>query len=118
MGTRVKQNYRFALIRKAARAMAVANKVSIRGDIQGVLSLQFMIELGGDNSSGGAGSISGGASGVSSGATSFGGVTVPSVSGGFGNVSFVDFRFVPLIDEEEGEGGDEGHETENVEIDL
>ncbi|KAL1868823.1 checkpoint clamp complex protein Rad1 [Paecilomyces lecythidis] len=82
MGVRVKQNYRFALIRKAARAMAAANKVSIRGDVQGVLSLQFMIDLG------------------EGGGTS-GGVQPP---GGFaGNVSFVDFRFVPLVDDGEGE---------------
>jgi len=88
MGSRVRQNYRFALIRKATRAMAVASKVSIRGDIQGVLSLQFMIELGGDNANSGG---------------NIGGVQLPG--GGFsGNVSFVDFRFVPLVDEDEGEG--------------
>ncbi|KAL1984079.1 hypothetical protein VTN96DRAFT_9579 [Rasamsonia emersonii] len=92
MGSRVKQNYRFSLIRKAARAMAVASKVSIRGDIQGVLSLQFMIELGGNNDS-------------NNGASS-GGVPLPS--GGFGsNVSFVDFRFVPLVDDEEEEDNDD-----------
>lgn len=86
MGTRVKQNYRFSLIRKASRAMAAASKVSIRGDIQGVLSLQFMIELGGNDNSGG---TSGG---------------VPLPSGGFSsNVSFVDFRFVPLVDEDDGD---------------
>lgn len=114
MGTRVKQNYRFALIRKASRAMAVANKVSIRGDIQGVLSLQFMIELGGDNSSAGAGSISSG----NGGATSFGGVPGPGGSAAFGsNVSFVDFRFVPLIDDDEEQGG-EGDDAEDVELDL
>ena len=89
MGSRVRQNYRFALIRKATRAMAVASKVSIRGDIQGVLSLQFMIELGGDNANSGG---------------NIGGVQLPG--GGFGgNVSFVDFRFVPLLDEDEDEGG-------------
>jgi cell cycle checkpoint protein len=71
--------------------MAVASKVSIRGDKQGVLSLQFMIELGnggnGDNTGGGA-----------------------IAAGGHlaGNVSFVDFRFVPLVDENEesNENGD------------
>ncbi|OXV11798.1 hypothetical protein Egran_00443 [Elaphomyces granulatus] len=89
MGSRVRQNYHFALIRKATRAMAVASKVSIRGDIQGVLSLQFMIELGGDNANSGG---------------NVGGIQLPG--GGFsGNVSFVDFRFVPLVDEDEGEGG-------------
>jgi cell cycle checkpoint protein len=97
MGTRVKQNYRFSLLRKASRAMAVASKVSIRGDVQGVLSLQFMIELGGNNNSGG---TSGG---------------VPLPGGGFGsNVSFVDFRFVPLVDEDEegAEEYDDGGEDE------
>lgn len=83
MGERIRQSYRFALIRKAARAMAVANKVSIRGDRQGVLSLQFMIELD-DNV---AASRSVGA-----------GVRAPA-----GPVCFVDFRFVPLLDEEEAE---------------
>ncbi|KAL2000429.1 hypothetical protein VTN02DRAFT_3077 [Thermoascus thermophilus] len=87
MGSRVKQNYRFALIRKASRAMAAANKVSIRGDRQGVLSLQFMIELGDNN------------------------------AGLGGNISFVDFRFVPLVDEEEArddddDQGERGNEEE------
>ncbi len=36
--------YKYSLIRGASRAMAIASKVSIRGDEQGVLSLQFMIE--------------------------------------------------------------------------
>lgn len=90
MGSRVVQNYRFPLIRKAARAMAVANKVSIRGDRQGVLSLQFMIEL--DENG-------------------------PShrpfrESTGSSNVSFVDFRFVPLVDDSEGEGESREEEME------
>ena len=51
MGSRIKQDYRFPLIRKASRAMAAASKVSIRGDKQGVLSLQFMIDF--DESSAG-----------------------------------------------------------------
>lgn len=83
MGERIRQNYRFALVRKAARAMSVANKVSIRGDVQGVLSLQFMVELDDNNPSGrpvGAG------------------VKAPA-----GPVCFVDFRFVPLLDEEDAE---------------
>lgn len=83
MGERIRQSYRFALIRKAARAMAVANKVSIRGDRQGVLSLQFMIELD-DN--------------VAAGRPVGAGVKAPT-----GPVCFVDFRFVPLLDEEEAE---------------
>jgi len=53
--------------------MSVATKVSVRMDDQGVLSLQFMIEV------------------------------------ESGKVSFVDFRFVPLVEDDEGEG--EGDET-------
>ncbi|KAF2793554.1 Rad1-domain-containing protein [Melanomma pulvis-pyrius CBS 109.77] len=70
--TTLRSTYKFALIQKAARAMSVSTKVSIRADTQGVLSLQFMIEV------------------------------------ESGNVSFVDFRFVPLVedDEEGGEGMD------------
>lgn len=70
---RTVNTYKYSLIKKATRAMAVASKVSIRGDEQGVLSLQFMIELEG------------------------------------GSISFVDFRFVPLMPEE-GDEGDEGEE--------
>ncbi|KAJ5611959.1 Rad1/Rec1/Rad17 [Penicillium herquei] len=81
MGERIKQSYRFGLIRKAARAMSVANKVSIRGDRQGVLSLQFMVELDENHNQ---------ATGRSVGA----GVRAA------GPVCFVDFRFVPLLDEE------------------
>ncbi|EKG18298.1 Repair protein Rad1/Rec1 [Macrophomina phaseolina MS6] len=69
---RVSYSYRFALIKSAARAMAAATKVSIRGDNQGVLSLQFMIEV------------------------------------ESGQMSFVDFRFVPLI----REGGDSVADSE------
>ncbi|KAL2005664.1 hypothetical protein VTN00DRAFT_10157 [Thermoascus crustaceus] len=94
MVSRVKQNYRFALIRKASRAMAVANKVSIRGDRQGVLSLQFMIELGDNNAGGGGGGNTGGVQ--------------PPGGGLGGNISFVDFRFVPLVDEEEARDDEEG----------
>lgn len=68
--------------------MVAASKVSIRGDRQGVLSLQFMIELG----DGGSGPRDN---------------TVPPGGGAGGNVSFVDFRFVPLLDEE-GEESDGG----------
>ena len=71
--------YKYSLIKNAARAMAAASKVSIRGDEQGVLSLQFMIELEGEG------------------------------------VSFVDFRFVPLLTEagEEDEEGEELGDTED-----
>ena len=37
--------YKFAYVRSAVRAMAMASKVSIRGDAQGVLSLQFMVGM-------------------------------------------------------------------------
>lgn len=37
--------YRFAVVKHALRAMAVANKVSLRCDETGVLSLQFMVSL-------------------------------------------------------------------------
>lgn len=100
---RVRQRYKFDLIRKAARAMALASKVSLRQDRQGVLSLQFMIEIGGDGIAGGSrdgGNAYGGgvaASGIGSGA-----------GAGGGKVTFVDFRFVPLIDDD-----DEGDASED-----
>jgi cell cycle checkpoint protein len=79
----LRSSYKFSLIQKAARAMNVATKVSIRADTQGVLSLQFMIEV------------------ESSGSSS-------DPASANGKVSFVDFRFVPLVeeDDEEAEGGD------------
>ena len=42
---RTVNTYKYSLIKGASRAMAIASKVSIRGDQQGVLSLQFMIEM-------------------------------------------------------------------------
>lgn len=65
--TPLRYPYKFALIQKAAKAMSLATKVSVRADTQGVLSLQFMIEI------------------------------------ESGKASFVDFRFVPLVDDEEGD---------------
>lgn len=59
-------SYKFSMIKGASKAMALASKVSIRTDENGVLSLQFMIE--GEGSSGD---------------------------------SFVDFRFVALLDEDD-----------------
>lgn len=91
MGSRIEQNYRFPLIRKATRAMAVANKVSIRGDRQGVLSLQFMVEL--DDSGLGSKQSSREITGM--------GMGTGTGTGGAGNVAFVDFRFVPLVNEDE-----------------
>ncbi|KAI5850626.1 DNA repair exonuclease rad1 [Tricharina praecox] len=61
----VLNTYKFALIKNAARAMAIASKVSIRGDGHGVLSMQFMIEQEG------------------------------------GVASFVDFRFLPYVGDDE-----------------
>ncbi|KAI0015397.1 DNA repair exonuclease-like protein [Xylariomycetidae sp. FL0641] len=61
------QSFKFDLVKSASEAMRVATKVSFRGDGQGVLSLQFMVEVEG------------------------------------GSVSFLDFRFVPYITQEEDE---------------
>ncbi|KAL9008761.1 MAG: hypothetical protein Q9173_006146 [Seirophora scorigena] len=68
---RTVNTYKYSLVKAANRAMDLASKVSIRGDEQGVLSLQFMIEL------------------------------------EDGRVSFIDFRFVPLLPEEGEEDDDE-----------
>ncbi|RMJ24954.1 hypothetical protein PHISP_04190 [Aspergillus sp. HF37] len=89
MGSRIKQDYRFPLIRKASRAMAAASKVSIRGDKQGVLSLQFMIDF---EEGAGANPRPAGGAGEAGGSVA-------------GSVAFVDFRFVPLLDENETEDG-------------
>lgn len=86
MHGRIKQKYKFDLIKKAGRAMSLASKVSIRQDLQGVLSLQFMIELGGQMNG------------------TRDGNNLRGVDGPGGKVYFVDFRFVPLLD---GEGEDE-----------
>ncbi|KAK2865348.1 hypothetical protein FQN49_003660 [Arthroderma sp. PD_2] len=92
--SRVKQRYRFSLVRKALRAMGASSKVSIRGDRQGVLGLQFMVELGD-----GAGAD-----------TSVGPSTQTATRTAVGNVGFVDFRFVPLVDEEDGDHEDSENE--------
>ncbi len=107
---RIRQRYKFAHIQKAARAMELASKVCIRCDKQGVLSLQFMIELSGD-------AISVGPARNADRTNGAGGPIVESGNGG-GRVSFVDFRFVPLIDEEDDEeGSDEAEESFNVDLD-
>ncbi|KAL9584255.1 MAG: hypothetical protein Q9212_002234 [Teloschistes hypoglaucus] len=77
---RTVNSYKHSLIKAASRAMQIANKVSIRGDEQGVLSLQFMIELEG------------------------------------GGVSFIDFRFVPLLPEE-GEEDEDNEEGQDYDMD-
>ncbi|XXH05641.1 histone acetyltransferase [Hypoxylon texense] len=61
------QSYKFDFVKSASEAMRIATKVSFRGDGQGVLSLQFMVELEG------------------------------------GSVSFLDFRFVPYVTQEDEE---------------
>jgi cell cycle checkpoint protein len=80
------QSYKFEMIKAAAEAMRLASKVSVRGDEQGVLSLQFMVEVEG------------------------------------GGISFVDFRFIPFLREDEEEDDDEheedGDEDEDEEQDF
>jgi cell cycle checkpoint protein len=75
------QSYKFDMIKAASEAMRLASKVSVRGDEQGVLSLQFMVEVEG------------------------------------GGVSFVDFRFVPFLREDEEENEDSQDEYEDNEDD-
>ncbi|KAK5695817.1 checkpoint clamp complex protein Rad1 [Elasticomyces elasticus] len=79
---RVSSHYRFSAVKSASRAMAAATKVSVRMDCEGVLSLQFLVEVDGGGSGGG-GKLGG--------------------DGGEG-VAFVDFRVVPLVEGEVEEG--------------
>lgn len=74
------QSYKFEMIKATTEALRLGSKVSLRGDGQGVLSLQVMIEH----------SIEGGQ--------------------GSANVSFVDFRFVPFVsgEDDESTGEEEG----------
>ncbi|CAK7201301.1 checkpoint clamp complex protein Rad1 [Sporothrix eucalyptigena] len=88
------QSFKFDLIKSSTEAMRIASKVSIRGDRQGVLSLQFMVEMDGSSgSSGGPGSGGGGA----------------------GNMQWLHFTFVPFMsdeqetDEEEEQDEEESH---------
>ncbi|CAG8980797.1 hypothetical protein HYALB_00003722 [Hymenoscyphus albidus] len=74
------QSYKFEMIKAAAESMRLASKVSIRGDEQGVLSMQFMVEVEG------------------------------------GGISFVDYRFVPFLQDEEAED-DEYEEEEDEDED-
>ncbi|KAG9240716.1 Rad1/Rec1/Rad17 [Calycina marina] len=77
------QSYKFEMIKAAGDAMRLASKVSVRGDEQGVLSLQFMVEIEG------------------------------------GGVSFVDFRFVPfLIEDEVDDDSQEGSEDGNDDVEA
>lgn len=70
------QSFRFDMVKSASEAMRIASKVSFRGDGQGVLSLQFMVEVEG------------------------------------GAVSFLDFRFVPYLENsaEDEDSASEGNE--------
>ncbi|KAI6870234.1 hypothetical protein KC343_g5091 [Hortaea werneckii] len=88
---RVQARFPFGLIRSANRAMAVAQKVSLRLDEEGVLSLQFLIPVmdGTGGGYGGDGDESGGGNGDAA-------------------AAFVDFRIVPLAEgNEDGENYDE-----------
>ncbi|KAH8597620.1 Rad1/Rec1/Rad17 [Bisporella sp. PMI_857] len=76
------QSYKFEMVKAAGEAMRLASKVSIRGDEQGVLSLQFMVEIEG---------------------------------GGF---SFVDFRFVPFLPEDDEDGESESQDDDEYENDV
>ena len=80
---RTRNSYKYSMLKAAARAMAIAAKVSMRGDDQDVLSLQFMIEV--QNDTGGQPSSNNGA----------GSGAAPEPA-----VSFVDFRLVPYVPEE------------------
>jgi len=95
---RIKQRYKFDMIKKAARAMALASKVSIRQDEQGVLSLQFMIEL-----------ADGAASGPRRDDDAV--VSAPPTPG---STAFVDYRYVPLLDEEDTESEGQTEEDESA----
>lgn len=89
---RVQARFPFGLIRSAHRAMAVAQKVSLRLDEEGVLSLQFLIPVM-DSTGGGHGGDGNGSGGG---------------GGGDAAAAFVDFRIVPLVEgEEDGEDYDE-----------
>ena len=76
--SRTVNTYKYSLIKGAGRAMSIASKVSIRSDEQGVLSLQFMVEI------------------------------------EDGGVSFIDFRFVPFLPEDDE--GDEEYNADAVEV--
>lgn len=80
--TRVEATYPFEMVKAAYRAMCSATKVSVRIDAQGVLSLQFLIDV--------ESAVSAQAGGSSN-----------------ANVAFVDFRIVPLVDGDDDKDDDE-----------
>jgi cell cycle checkpoint protein len=89
---RIKTRYKFDLIKKAGRAMQLANKVSLRQDSLGVLSLQFLV----DTNRGFSGSTQ---------------------AAGRSEPLFIDFRFLPLVDEDsEDDASDEEEADENSEL--
>ena len=94
---RIRQRYKFDMIKRASRAMALAAKVSVRQDQQGVLSLQFMVDLG-NGSTSGPRRDEGAAANATASPTS---------------TAFVDLRFVPLLDDDETDA-----ETQSEEEDL
>ncbi|KAL2426604.1 hypothetical protein ABEF95_010561 [Exophiala dermatitidis] len=102
---RLRQRYKFDMVKRAGRAMALASKVSVRQDRQGVLSLQFMIDLG-DGANAGSGRRDEGSAAA---------VAAPPPTPG--SVAFVDFRFVPLLgdDDDEEEDSQTGAESEEDE---
>lgn len=67
-------SFKFSLIKSAQRAMASASKVSLRLDEDGVLSMQYLVEV--------------------------------DIPGSTDAVTFVDFRVIPLVDDESGDGAD------------
>ncbi len=103
---RIRQRYKFDMIKRAGRAMALGSKVSVRQDQQGVLSLQFMIGLGDAANSAPRRDDNNGV------------VNAPPSPG---SVAFVDFRFVPLLgDDDDGESdtGSNSHDPEDDELDA
>ena len=88
---RVRQKYKFDLVKKAGHAMKTSAKTSIRMDHNGVLSLQFMVEAMDTQNGSGPGNL--------------------AASGKF---SFIDFRFVPLVDSDgEYEPDDDANSEES-----
>lgn len=45
VGSKWRQTFKFDVIKLASEAMRIASKVSLRGDGQGVLSMQFLVEV-------------------------------------------------------------------------